>query len=222
MSRSSEVALFSLIAVIVLNGVCFGSKGGNLEYWQTTGISLDVNKDLAIHVEQEFRVGRQNVNPYLYSINLGLVYKSLADWVDIGFDFKKEYEKDNNGKFRQENRPHLNVTLKGRLFDLGLSSRSRFEYRDREDKKNLWRYRNKVTLKLPLALTKLKLTPYLADEVFINLDGEGFNKNRLYSGVSFDLSKHMKGSVYYMWQSSRSDGGWEDISVLGFALIFPF
>ena len=100
------------------------------------------------------------------------------------------------------------------------------EYRDRENKKDIWRYRNKVTAELPLEitvpLTELKLHPYLADEVFINLDGQGYNKNRVYSGVSFKLWKNSKGSIYYLWQSSSKSGGWEDINVIGTQLKFYF
>jgi len=96
------------------------------------------------------------------------------------------------------------------------------EYRDRENKKDVWRYRNKFMMKIPLELTKLKLQPYLADEVFINLDKEGYNRNRLYSGVAFNLSKNVKGEIYYLWQSSRSGGGWNEINVLGTQLKFYF
>lgn len=140
-----------------------------------------------------------------------------------GLNYKQVFERtDSEGEWKQENRPHLNITLKGRLFDLGLSSRSRFEYRDRENKKDLWRYRNKVTVKFPLELTSFKLQPYLADEVFINFDEEDFNKNRLYAGLSLKLSKNIKGEVYYLWQSSKSGGDWKDINVLGTGLKFYF
>lgn len=103
-----------------------------------------------------------------------------------------------------------------------MSDRSRLEYRDREIKKDIWRYRNKLTIRLPLEFTELKLKPYLADEVFINLDEEGYNRNRLYGGVSFELSKNLTGDIFYLWQSSRSGGGRKDINVLGTALKFHF
>jgi hypothetical protein len=145
------------------------------------------------------------------------VYKSI-----LGFNYRQAFQKDSNNKWRRENRPHLNITLKGKLSNLDVSSRSRFEYRNRENNKDLWRYRNKVTVKLPLELTSLKLQPYLADEIFINFDEEDFNKNRLYSGLSFKLSESIKGEVYYLWQSSESDGDWKDLNVLGAQLKFYF
>ena len=77
-------------------------------------------------------------------------------------------------------------------------------------------------MKFPLELTELKLQPYLADEVFINFDDEGFNKNRVYFGASFKLSKNLEGNIFYLWQSSRSSGDWKDINVLGIGLKYRF
>jgi len=77
-------------------------------------------------------------------------------------------------------------------------------------------------MKLPVELTGLKLQPYVADEVYINFDEEDFNRNRVYSGVSFKLSENIGGEVYYLWQSSKSGGSWEDINVLGTKLKFYF
>jgi len=112
--------------------------------------------------------------------------------------------------------------LKCQLFGLNVSDRTRFEYRDREDKDDLWRYRNKVTVKLPLELTELKLKPYLADEVFIPLNDDNITKNRIYAGVSFQLLENMTGEVFYLWQSSRTAGDWKDTNVLGTRLKFRF
>jgi len=61
------------------------------------------------------------------------------------------------------------------------------------------------------------LKPYLADEVFINFDEDGFNTNRFYSGFSYKFSKNISGSIFYLWQSRKPTGqGWgEDINAIG-------
>lgn len=117
---------------------------------------------------------------------------------------------------------NLNATLKGKVFGLETSDRSRLEYRNRENEKDVWRYRNKVTVKLPVELTALKLQPYVAEELFINLDEEGFNRNRLAGGFYINLSKNIKGDIYYLWQTSKSDRKWDDINVIGTGLRFYF
>ena len=82
-------------------------------------------------------------------------------------------------------------------------------------------YRNKLTIEFP-KLTTLQLQPYIADEVFINFDREGYNNNRFYAGFEINLTKTIEADIFYMWQSTRSDGGRKDINVLGFKLEIAF
>lgn len=108
------------------------------------------------------------------------------------------------------------------MFDLGLSNRSRFEYLDRENAEDVWRYRNKVTVKFPLEITALKLRPYVADEIFITLNDDNVDKNRVYSGVTFNLLENLEGGIFYVWQASRSNGDRKDIHALGTGLKYRF
>jgi len=186
-------------------------------------LSFDINKDWKCTFQEEFRFGDDAGEFYYHHSDLGFVYKGSPAWVELGFNYRQIFDRgDSEGEWKQENRPHLNVTLKGRLFDLDMSNRSRFEYRDREDKEDLWRYRNKFTVKLPLELTELKLKPYVADEVFIPLNDDNITRNRIYAGVSFTVLEDITGEVFYLWQSSRSDGDWKDTNVLGTRLKFRF
>ena len=210
------------MAVLVISETCFAYDYGDLQYWSTASASFDIDKDWKFTFKEEFRLKESGGHLYHHFSDIGFVYKNLADWIDLGFNYRQVFEKDSKGRWRQENRPHLNVTLKGKLFDLDLSNRSRLEYRDRENKKDVWRYRNKVTVKLPFELTELKLKPYLADEVFITLNDDNVDRNRLYAGVSFKLVKNLKGDVFYLRQSSRSSSGWTDINVIGSKLKFSF
>ncbi len=151
------------------------------------------------------------------------MYKSFADWIDVGANYRQVFQKDSTGQWRhQENRPHLNVILRGRLSGLDLSNRSRLEYRDRENKPDVWRYRNKIELKIPVEPTQVKLQPYIADEVFISFNAEDFEQNRLYGGFYFELSKNLRADVFYFRQSIKSSGSWKDANVVGVYLKFYF
>jgi hypothetical protein len=224
MNKLSKLTFFFVAAttVVLFNSVCFASRSGDLEYWQTSGLAFDINKHFTFTAVEEFRAGRHNGNPYLHNVDLGLVYKGLADSVDIGFNFKKEYEKDSKGKFRQENRPHLNVMFKGKVFDFDTSNRIRLEYRNREKEEDLFRLRNKATVKFPYKFTKLNLQPYVAEEVFLNLGENNINQNRLSSGFSTRPAKNIRVSVYYMWKTSKITGGWRDTNVIGTQIKFLF
>ena len=212
----------AVITILLFGKVCLAFEDEGFQYWSSAGASFDINKDWQCAFEEEFRLGNDGGHLYYHHSDLGFIYKSFADWIDLGFNYRQVFEKDSNNRWRQENRPHVNITLKGRLFNLDISDRSRFEYRDFENKKDVWRYRNKVTVKLPVELTELKLTPYLADEVFITPDDDNVDRNRFYSGASFNLLKNIKADIFYLWQSSRSAKEWKDINALGTSLRFYF
>ncbi len=219
--------IFLLLAtpiILLTSHTIFAFDKGDFQYWSNAGASVDINNDWKATFEEEFRIGDNISRLYYHHSDVGFVYSGLADWLDLGFNYKQVYEKDTGGfgKWREEHRPHFNVTVKGKLFGLDVSDRSRIEYRDLENTKDYWRYRNKATVKLPFRLTFLKLQPYLADEVFFSSNGKGFDRNRFYSGLTLPLLKGVSGDIYYMFQSSKSGSELKDINVLGTALRFSF
>jgi hypothetical protein len=222
MKTGQRVFLIAAVVMTAAGGICFASGDGDLQYWSTAGASFDINKEWKFTVDEEFRLGDDAHRLFYHHTDMGFVYRGLAHWIELGFNYRQVFEKDSKGQWRRENQPHLNVTLKGKVCGLDLTDRSRLEYRDRENKEDVWRYRNKLTVKLPFELTELKLQPYLADEVFITLNDDNIDKNRLYAGLSAKLSKEIRGEVYYMLQSSRSNEQWDHANVLGMALRLSF
>ncbi len=224
--KNTVINVTVLLAILICGGypgsACFASRSGDLEYWQAHDFSFDLDKDVAFTVSQELRFGRSGSEPHLYNVDMGLVYSGLADWLALGFNFRKEYEKDSSGTFRHENRPHFNVTLKGSLFDIPTSNRSRIEWRDFQNKKEQWRFRNKTTIKLPFKFTKFNLQPYIAEEIFIKVGEDNINQNRLSSGFSCKLTENISASVFYMWKTSKITGGWRDTNVIGTQFKFLF
>lgn len=224
MNKSFEIrlALVITVAATIFPGVCYGSRSGNLEYWQEHKVDFDINKDFTFGAKQELRFGQHNGNPCLYNVDMGLEYKGLADWMKVGFWFKKEYEQDSAGKFRHENRPHLDLTFSRKVLDLGASDRLRLEYRDREHKESVWRMRNLVAVKFPVKLTKVGFEPFISHEQFIDLGENNLNQTRLASGFSWDVNENMKCSIFYMLKQSKITGGWRDTNVIGTQFKFSF
>ncbi len=52
---------------------------------------------MELRSHQELRLGKSGDDPYLHNTDVGLVYKGFADWLDVGLNFKKEFEKDGSG-----------------------------------------------------------------------------------------------------------------------------
>jgi len=212
----------ALTIVVLVAPICFGYEDEGFQWWTTTSATVDLNDNWKCVFDQEFRLGDDGGNLYYEHSDLGLVYSGLADWIDLGANFRLIYEKDSSDHFQRENMPHLNVTFKANLFDCQLSTRSRFEFRDRTNKDDVWRYRNKFAVKLPFELTVLKFKPYLSEEIFVTMNDDNIGKSRLAFGATFPLSKKVDADVFYMWQATRSGGEWLDINVLGTGLKFKF
>jgi hypothetical protein len=222
MARALNFWLFFVVITGFCTSISFAGRNGNAEYWQEIVVDYDINQDWKFTVTEELRFGQHNGNPCLYNTDMGLVYKSLGDWIDVSLNFKKEYEKDSSGEFLHENRPHLNIMLKGKAFGLDVANRSRLEYRDKENKETVWRLRERFTVKLPYKFTKFNFQPYIADEIFLDLGEDNVNQNRLFAGFSGKLSKDIKISLYYMWKRSDITSGWQDTNVIGTHIRFLF
>ena len=214
--------VIAVIAVSLLGEGRGAFADGGVQFWQTTIASFDLHPDWAITLEEQFKVGHDVGNLYYHHADLGVVYKSLAKGMDVGFNYKQVYQKDDDGDWTQENRPHLNAIFRGRLGTFDFFDRSRLEYRDREDDRDIWRYTHLLKVTLPFELTKFKLRPFVADQVYINLNGHAFDKNRIYSGLSLELSKNVKSEFCYIWQTAKSDGRWDELNALGLLLRIRF
>ena len=208
--------------VMLLTDVCFGWSDTGVQWWPAVDITHQINKDLQFVFEQEERLGDDGGNMYYEHSDFGLVYSGLAEWIDLGFNCRLIYQKNNEDRYEYENRPHFNVIFKGKLCGWDVSDRSRIEYRDMQTGEDKWRYRNKIAVKFPVELTDLKLQPYVANDAFISFDPDDFTMNWFYTGFTFKLTKGIKADIYHMWQAKKTSSEWEDVYVIGTKLIISF
>ena len=212
-----------ILIILVLIFPCYSLAfdDGDFQYWNTESISWKINQDWKLALEEEFRFGDDARDFYYQHSDLGLSYSGFTNWLTVGLNYRHIFE-EKSGDWKEENRPHLNAEIKWKLSDFSLSNRGRLEYRNREDADNLWQYRNKFTIKLPLKLTKLEVKPYLADEIFYDFDQDTLNRNRLYAGLKFTVFKDLNTDIFYLWQSSETNDDWNDTHALGTKLNFSF
>jgi hypothetical protein len=216
-----KVAAAVIFLVFLINGTSLGFSDGDFQWWNTLEFSTDLSDQWRATLEEETRLGNGGGSLYYQHSDIGFAWSGLTDWIDLGFNFRQVNEEDSEGTCRPEYRPHFNVTFKN-LLGHDLSNRSRVEYRDRDTSPDVWRYRNKTTYRFPFTLTDWKLKPYIADEIFIEEDSRNMSRNRFYAGVGFNITESIKGEVFYLLQSSRDDGRWNDVNVLGTKIKFDF
>lgn len=216
-------SIFAIVGIALLIATkVYAYDNGDFQIWNTDVEEFKVNKDSKVAFEEEFRWGK-NVSEFYYQhYDVGYFY-NLEKWLNIGGGYRQVYELV-KGKFKPENEPYVTATLLWDLEGFKFEDRNRMEYRNFDYKDDSWRYRNKVTLKLPWKFTKIDIQPYLSDEIFIVFGGVpgDLNQNRFSSGLSMNLTKNLKAEIYYMLQSTRSSSKWVDANVLGTKLKIAF
>lgn len=214
-------SIFVIIGLTLFLAVkVYAYDNGDFQIWHTENQEFKVNKESKITLEEEFRWGDDASEFYYHHYDAGFVY-SLNKHLDLGVNYRQVYEKK-KGKFKEENRPHLNATLKYDIYGFKLDDRNRIEYRHFDYQADSWRYRNKFTVRFPWKFTRLEIQPYLADEIFLDFQNKAFSRNRFYSGFGMSFTKNIKGEIYYLLQSSRSGNNWVDANVLGTKLKIAF
>jgi hypothetical protein len=178
----------SILVILGLYLALTGTKAhaydnGDFQIWNTDGQEKKISENAKITAEEEFRWGDNANQLYYHHYDVGFFYVFNKNF-DLSLNYRHVYERK-KGKFRIENEPSINAILKWALWDFNFSDRSRIEYRHFDYQSDFWRYRNKLTAKFPWKFTKIKIQPYLADEIFISSRGAAFNNNRFYSGRGF-------------------------------------
>ena len=218
-TRFLTSGLMFTLALLAM-GSAHAFDNGDFQVWHTEVQELKIDDASRIAMEEEVRLGDDGGNLYYHHYDLGYAYDANKH-LTLGLNYRQVYDKK-NGNFKIENRPHINATLKEEIAGFKLETRNRLEYRHFDYQEDSWRYRNKFTVKFPWKFTRLQIQPYLADEIFLNLNGIDFNRNRFYSGFTFNLTKNLKAEVYYLFQSAKSSGRWTDANVLGSKLKLAF
>lgn len=210
-----------IMALVMLMGInAYAYEEGDFQIWHTEDQEVNIFKNTKYTMEEEFRYGGNASELYYQHYDWGFVYEICKNF-NVGANYRQIYELK-KGKFKEENRPHINATVRWDMWGFDCEDRNRFEYRHFRYQDDFVEYRNKITVKLPWKFTQFKIRPYFADEVFADLNNAVLTRNRLYSGLSLDLNKNLKGEVYYMLQSTKGSGKWSDVNVLGLKLKLAF
>jgi len=217
-----NICLITFISVIIFSENSYSWDDGDNQYWNTESVSWKLGDNWKANLEQEFRFGDDASDFYYQHSDFGIVWSGLAEWIDLGLNYRYIRE-EKNSKWKVENRPHFNATVKWDLFGIDFSNRARLEHRDKESSDNFLRYRNKFKIKVPFKFTKFKIQPYAADEIFYDFDQKTLNRNRFYAGIGFTILNNLQGDIFYcLERNENSSKKWYDYNVLGTQLKLSF
>jgi len=210
--RRGAVALIGVM-VLCVSSQALASDDGDFEYWSKASFLIPIKDAWQFKLDQKFSFADEARRLDNHQQDFGLVYSGLADWIDLGLSVKQKFAKDGDD-WERESRPHFNIKAKSTLFGCGLSNRSRLEYRDVEDDDTVWRFRHKIAVKSPATITPWKIQPYVAEEVFVQLDDEGFNANRISTGLYIPLHEKVRLELFYAWDLDEEPDCWHDMNLI--------
>lgn len=108
------------------------------------------------------------------------------------------------GRREFEHRIRYDFTIEKKWNSFSLKDRHRFEHRIRNSKPDSARYRNKLTLKVPIKREGKELfAPYAADEIYYDLRDSRFTTNRFFAGISRKLNPNVSADFYYVFNYNR-------------------
>ena len=212
-----KVKMFVLIGMILFglqNTMCFAFDNGDFQYHGMIQANHKISDKWKANVTEELYWGDNSRDFYYHHTDIGFAYSGLADWFNLSLNYRRIYS-ESNGKWKVENRPHINGTVKWKVSGFGLSNRARLEYRDQEALSASWRFRNMVTVVSPLKLTRFEIAPFIADDIFYDLGQGKFSSNEFWAGINFQIAKDVSGGIYYILPSMRvTDSEWKNYNVL--------
>jgi hypothetical protein len=160
----------TLLFVFLLNTLLFADNPAEIHLWHAEKFNRKISDKLSIALEQDFR---SESGLYYVHSDFGFKYKIGSRWA-FNMNFREVFE-NKEGVWVSEHRPHGTVSTKISFGVLAVSARSRLEYRIKQDKDPVFRNRDMVTIKFGQGFTALKIIPYIADEIFYDLENKKLN-----------------------------------------------
>jgi hypothetical protein len=198
---------------LLVASLVFAYQDGDWQFWSSGSVQGDLAESWMVRLEQQFRLGDNMAELYYHCTDIGVTWKASSR-LKFGWNYAQLYQKK-KGMWTEENRPHVNGAFLWEWYGFKFEDRNRLERRFREGAGNIWMYRNKFELGFPAKLTRLDIQPYLAEEIFVNLDESELYRNRVSGGIKGRLAPYLKADISYLWQSTKSSENWIDNHVIG-------
>jgi hypothetical protein len=209
---------FTTLFLIPISVFSQDETGNWLMYFGTNKIS----EKFSIHTEVQYRnhtIAPVNVEQLLLRTGLNYHFAKNA-FATAGYAYISNhlYESERTSPEVEEHRIWQQLITTSNLGRVKFEHRYRIEERFIEsDFKTRFRYR--LMLFLPLNKPKIEkgaLFLGVYDEIFINSEEEFFDRNRLYGGVGYQLSKNVNIQTGLLYQRLRNTGK----AFLQFGIVF--
>ncbi len=172
--------------------------------WLDNNARITLSDNWRLRVTQEARFTELPYgNHFLWNFSLG-VGRSLPANTSLSLAYKREVA--DLGPFTiSENRYQIDFGWKRSfLRKSSFDTRLRSEYRTFEQSsvENRFRFRLRLRLKTSLSLGRLRLKPFIADELFADTRNDRLDRNRFSLGTYFVINSHLDILLGYLRQDT--------------------
>ena len=159
-----------------------------------------MTKMVDFNVLGTLRLGRDITHPVDERIGVGFTFR-FGKYLTVAPNYLHIGMQPFEGRRIWENRLTLPVTVRFNVEKFRLSDRNQIERRMRNSGLKANRYRNRFQVEHPVGPDKMKLTLFVADEIFYDWFVNRWVRNRFSVGVSKVFNKHYTQDIYYLRQN---------------------
>ena len=188
------------------------------QIWTDVQLAVPVTSTIDFNMLGTLRVGRDFSHPVDERVGVGFTFR-FGKYVTVAPNYLHIGTQPFENRRGWENRLTFPITLRFTAGEFRLSDRNQLERRFRSNGTRSTRYRNRFQVDHPIGADKLKLSLFVADEVFYDWSVDRWVRNRFSAGASKVFNKHFTQDFYYLRQNDGiSVPG--DLNVIGTTLRF--
>jgi len=170
------------------------------QQWTDVQVAVPMTKMVDFNVLGTLRLGRDITHPVDERIGVGFTFR-FGKYLTVAPNYLHIGMQPFEGRRIWENRLTLPVTVRFNVEKFRLSDRNQIERRMRNSGLKANRYRNRFQVEHPVGADKMKLTLFVADEIFYDWFVKRWVRNRFSAGVSKVFNKHYTQDIYYLRQN---------------------
>lgn len=197
---------------------------GDFQIWNTDAMTIRLSPKTSFYGDIQFRYADDASKLHYKHIHLELNY-SPNRYITLAPGYRMTWHRSHK-KWLKENDPLLILTLfllQSR--HIVISNRNWVQYRNIPDElggNNRFLYRNRSQILFPWQMGRLKLNPYVSDEIFWQ-EARGVFQNRAIIGFLIPRNQRAYFDLYYMYRSIKNlSDKWVYHNVLGLSAYFYF